>query len=125
MTDLESNVKINYTVDLPMNDTFKEKFEAYLKEGGNKEEGYKAYLLERFLKDSIEDLLNEVRKDHDTFDGKFVLEARNERIKGIFKSPIQVKESVDEPLRRKIFDRFKEITGGEDLRVDINLNCMI
>ena len=122
---MENNVKINYTVDLPINETLKEKYKGYLKESGNQDEGYKTYLMERFLKDSVRDLVDEIRKDFMTFDGKFELEIRNERITGVFKSPVEVKESVEEPLRRKLFNRFKEITGGEDLRVDVNLNCMI
>lgn len=122
---MENNVKINYTVDLPMNETLKEKFERYLEESGNREEGYKTYLLERFLKDNVKDIMDELREDYMTFDGKFELETRNERITGVFKSPVDVKESVEEPLRRKLFDRFKKLTGGEDLRVDVNLNCMM
>jgi hypothetical protein len=124
VTELDNNVKINFIIDVPMNDTFKEKYEDYLEKSDSNDRGYKTYLVERYMKNAVEDLLDEVRKDYKTFDGKFVLEIRHERIKGIFQSPIEVRESAEEPLRRNFFDRFKEITSSDDLRVDVNLNCM-
>ena len=108
-----------------MNDTFKEKYEDYLEKSGSNDRGYKSYLVERYMKDAVVDLLEDVKEDYKSFDGKFVLDIRNDRIKGIFKSPIEVRESAEEPLRRNFFDRFKEITSSDDLRVDVNLNCMI
>lgn len=122
---MDNNIKINFIIDVPMNDTFKEKYEDYLVKSGDNDSGYKNYLVERYMKDVVEDLLDEVKEDYKSFDGKFVLEIRNDRIKGIFKSPIEVRESAEEPLRRNFFDRFKEITSSDDLRVDVNLNCMI
>lgn len=122
---MDHYVKINYIVDLPLNETLKGNFERYLKDTGKSREGYKNYLMEQFLKDSVRDLLEEISEDYRNFDGAFVLNMRNERIKGIFKSSMLVKASVDEPLRRKFFQRFTELTGGEDLRVEINLNCMM
>ena len=122
---MDNNIKINFIIDVPMNDTFKEKYEDYLEKSGNNDRGYKNYLVERYMKDSVKDLLDDVKEDYKSFEGKFVLEIRNDRIKGIFKSPIEVRESAEEPLRRNLFDRFKEITSSDDLRVDVNLNCMI
>lgn len=33
--------------------------------------------------------------------------------------------SLEEPLRRDFFERFKKLINRDDLRVDINLGCMI
>jgi hypothetical protein len=77
------------------------------------------------MKEYVEDLLADMRVDYPEFDGKFVLELRHDRIKGIFKSSYQVKGSYDEPLRRAFFDRFRNLVKSDDYRVDINLNCMI
>ncbi len=108
-----------------MNETFKEKYEDYIEKSGDGDLGYQNYLIERFIKDSTMDLIDHVREEYKTFEGKFILEIRKERIKGIYKSPLLVRASVDEPLRRNLFDRFMELTHSDDVRVEINLNCMI
>lgn len=122
---MDNIVKINYTLDIPFNESLKKQYHEFLDDTGKIIDGYKNHIIERLFKESVKDLLEGVRKDYPTFDGKFVLELRNDRIKGIFKSSYQVKGSVDEPLRRAFFERFKELTGSDDLRVEINLNCMI
>lgn len=122
---MDNIVKINYTLDLPFNDFFRKELEAFLGRTGQMESSLKNHHIERFLKDYIRDLLDNIREDYPDFDGKFVLELRHDRVKGIFKSSYQVKGSYDEPLRRKIFDRFMKLVNSDDLRVDINLNCMI
>ena len=122
---MDNIVKINYTLDLPYNDFFRKELEAFLERTGQLESSLKNHHIERFLKDYIRDLLDNIREDYPDFDGKFVLDLRHDRVKGIFKSSYQVKGSYDEPLRRKIFDRFMKLVNSDDLRVDINLNCMI
>lgn len=122
---MDNIVKINYTLDIPFNESLKKEYHEFMDDTGSINDGYKNYVIERLFKESVKDLLENVRKDYPNFDGKFVLELRNDRIKGIFKSSYQVKGSFDEPLRRAFFERFKKLTNSDDLRVEINLNCMI
>lgn len=125
MMNLDSIVKINYILDIPFNDSLKKEYHDFLDDTGRINDGYKNHIIEKLFKESVKDLIDGVRKEYPTFDGKFVLELRNDRVKGIFKSSYQVKGSMDEPLRREFFERFKKLTNSDDLRVEINLNCMI
>ncbi len=122
---MDSIVKINYILDIPFNESLKKEYHDFLDDTGKINDGYKNHIIEKLFKESVKDLIDHVRQEYPTFDGKFVLELRNDRVKGIFKSSYQVKASFDEPLRREFFERFKKITNSDDLRVEINLNCMI
>ncbi len=125
MVNLDNVMKFNYTLEVPFNESFKKAYGDYVAQKGKVEEGVKNYLLEDFLLYYFKDLLDELREDYPEFIGKFVLEMRHEVVKGIFKSDALLPNSLEEPLRRKFFDRCKTLTNRDDLRVDINLGCMI
>lgn len=120
---LNTVVKINYLLEIPMNQRFKEGYFKFLKEHQISEKEIKPYQMEKYLKASIEDELNNLRKTYVNFDGKFSIDIRKDRITGIFFDKSHVSIEVDEPLRRALFDRFSELLGNSDLRVDINLSC--
>jgi len=120
---LSTVVKINYLLEIPMNQRFKEGYYRFLKENHVSENEIKPYQMEKYLKASIEDELNDLRKTYQKFQGKFSVDIRNDKITGIFFDKSHVSQEEDEPLRRAIFERFSELLGHSDLRVDINLSC--
>ncbi len=122
---LDNVMKFNYTLEVPFNESFNKEYGEYVVKKGKIVEGVKNYLLEDFMLFYFKDLLDELRDEHPEFQGKFVLEMRHDVVKGIFKSENLLPSSLEEPLRRKFFERCKKLTNREDLRVDINLGCMI
>lgn len=120
---LSTVVKINYLLEIPMNDLFKEGYYSFLKDNHIHEEEIKPYKMERYLMYATEDVLNNLREAYKDFKGKFSVDIRNDKITGIFFDKAHVNQEEDEPLRRALFDRFSELLGHDDLRVDINLSC--
>lgn len=118
-------MKFNYTLEVPFNDSFKKAYGDYIAEKDKVEEGVKTYLIEEFLLHYFKDIFDEIRENHAEFKGKFVLSLTHDVVKGIFKSDILLPGSLEEPLRRYFFERFKKLINRDDLRVDINLGCMI
>lgn len=125
LINLDNVMKFNYTLEVPFNDAFKKAYGEYIAKKGKVEEGLKIYLLESFLLEYFRDILDEIRVDHPEFIGKFDLGVNNDMVKGIFKSEAMLPGSLEEPLRRDFFERFKKLINRDDLRVDINLGCMI
>lgn len=125
MIILDNLVKFNYTLEVPFNESFKKAYGEYIARKGKVEEGVKTYLIQQFLLDYFEDILDEIREEHPEFQGKFVLRLSHDIVKGIFKSDAMLPRSLEEPLRRDFFERFKVLINRDDLRVDVNLGCMI
>lgn len=125
MIKLGNVVKFNYTFEVPFNDSFKKAYGDYMVEKGKKEEGVKNTFLEEFLLYYVQDLLEGIRNEYPDFKGKFILELRQDVVKGIFKSDSLLPAAWEEPLRKEFFDRCKKLVNRGDLRVDINLGCMI
>lgn len=125
LINLDNVMKFNYTLEVPFNESFKKAYGEYIADKGKVEEGLKIYLLENFLLDYFKDILDEIRKNHPEFKGEFDLGVKHDMVKGIFKSDAMLPGSLEEPLRRDFFERFKKLINRDDLRVDINLGCMI
>ncbi len=125
LINLDNMVKFNYTLEVSFNESFKKAYDEYITDKGKEGEGLKVYLLEDFLLDYFKDVLDGVRKNHPEFNGKFILGVKHDIVKGVFKSDTMMPGSLDEPLRRDFFEGFKTLINRDDLRVDINLGCMI
>ncbi len=125
MIHLDNVMKFNYTLEVPFNEFFKAAYDDFIAKKDKTSEGVRNYLLEDFLLSYFNDLLDEMKEKYPEFKGKFMVELRHEVVKGIFKSDMLLPGSLEEPLRRKFFERFKQLTHRDDLRVDVNLGCMI
>lgn len=125
MNSLESVVKINYVIEIPINEAFKDEYLKFLDRKGMTSEGMKNYLIEQFLSAYLKPVIDRVKEEYKEFDGKFVMNIRSEWIKGVFQGKGLVKGSLDEPLREEFEKKFKELLQTDDFRVDINLGCMI
>lgn len=122
---MESVVKINYIVEIPINEAFEEEYLKFLDSKGKTSEGMKNYLVDQFLSVYLKPVIDKVKEEYKEFDGRFVMNIRNEWIKGIFQGRGLVRGSLDEPLREEFEKRFKELLKTDNFRVDINLGCMI
>lgn len=118
-------VKINYVIEIPINDAFNDEYRKFLDRKGKTSEGMKNYLIEQFLSEYLKPIIEKVKEEYKEFDGKFVMNIRSEWIKGVFQGKGLVRGSLDEPLRQDFTKRFKELLKTDDFRVDINLGCMI
>lgn len=123
VSKLSTVVKINYLLEIPMNERFKEGYFRFLEENHSSEKEIKPYMMEKYLKASVDEELSKIRSIYKNFDGKFSVDIRNQKITGIFYDKSHVHQEVDEPLRRALFERFSTLLGHSDLRVDINLSC--
>jgi hypothetical protein len=123
--NLESVVKINYIVEIPINEAFEEEYLKFLDSKGKTSEGMKNYLVDQFLSAYLKPVIDTVKEEYKEFDGKFVMNIRSEWIKGIFQGRGLVRGSLDEPLREEFEKKFKELLKTDNFRVDINLGCMI
>lgn len=121
--DLNTVVKINYLLEIPLNERFIKGYEEFLSIRNQPGIGLKSYEMELYLKEAVKSQLEEVRKEYPNFAGKFTVDIRQKRITGIFFDKSHVNQETDEKLRRALFDRFSELLGHSDLRVDINLSC--
>jgi len=122
---LESVVKINYIIEIPINETFGDEYLKFLDRKGKTSEGMKNYLVEQFLSEHLKPVIDKVKEEYKEFDGKFVMNIRSEWIKGIFQGKGLVRGSLDEQLREEFAKKFKELLKTDNFRVEINLNCMI
>jgi len=122
---LESVVKINYIIEIPINEAFEEEYLKFLDRKGKTSEGMKNYLVDQFLYAYLEPVIDKVKEEYKEFDGRFVMNIRNGWIKGIFQGKGLVRGSLDEPLREEFAKKFKELLKTDNFRVDINLGCMI
>ena len=123
--ELESVVKINYTIEVPLNDAFREEFTKFLVHREKAEEGLKNYLIDNFLLEYFTPVISRVKEEYEDFGGKFSMEIRHEVLKGVFQGKGLVRASLDESLRQDFTDRFRELLKTDAFRVDINLGCMI
>lgn len=122
---MESVVKINYVIEIPINEAFTEEYLKFLERKGQVSEGMKNYLIEQFLSEYLKPVIEKVKEEYKEFGGKFVMNIRSEWIKGVFQGKGLVRGSIDEPLRQDFTNRFKELLKTDNFRVDINLGCMI
>jgi len=122
---LESVVKINYIVEIPINEAFEDEYLKFLDMKGKTSEGMKNYLIEQFLSAYLKPVIDAVKGEYKEFDGKFVMNIRSEWIKGVFQGKGLVRGSLDEPLRQDFTKKLKELLKTDNFRVDINLGCMI
>lgn len=122
---MESVVKINYVIEIPINEAFTEEYLKFLERKGLTSEGLKNYLIEQFLSEYLKPVIEKVKELYEEFGGKFVMNIRSEWIKGVFQGKGLVRGSLDEPLRQDFTNRFKELLKTDNFRVDINLGCMI
>lgn len=122
---MESVVKINYVIEIPINDAFNNEYFNFLDRKGKTSEGMKNYLIEQFLLSYLKPVIDTVKEEYKEFDGKFVMNIRSEWIKGVFQGKGLVRGSLDEPLRQDFTKKFKELLKTDNFRIDINLGCMI
>lgn len=122
---MESVVKINCVIEIPINEAFTEEYLKFLERKGQVSEGMKNYLIEQFLSEYLKPVIEKVKEEYKEFGGKFVMNIRSEWIKGVFQGKGLVRGSIDEPLRQDFTNRFKELLKTDNFRVDINLGCMI
>ena len=122
---MESVVKINYIVEIPINEAFEDEYLKFLDMKGKTSEGMKNYLIEQFLSAYLKPVIDAVKGEYKEFDGKFVMNIRSEWIKGVFQGKGLVRGSLDEPLRQDFTKKLKELLKTDNFRVDINLGCMI